>query len=176
MTYIEMPKLSDTMTEGTVVKWSKAVGDSISVGDVLAEIETDKAVMELEAFDEGTLAEIYVNGGGKARIGEKLALLAGMGESAQEKKIDSASPGTQSALDVAKPVWAKSQTTPAKPAHDPVQTVADSSSRVKASPLAKKIAAAGGVDLSRVRGSGPGGRIVAKDLDSPPKEAVHLTA
>jgi len=176
MTYIEMPKLSDTMTEGTVVKWSKAVGDSISVGDVLAEIETDKAVMELEAFDEGTLAEIYVNGGGKARIGEKLALLAGMGESAQEKKIDSASPGTQSALDVAKPVLAKSQTTPAKPAHDPVQTVADSSGRVKASPLAKKIAAAGGVDLSRVRGSGPGGRIVAKDLDSPPKEAVHLTA
>ena len=176
MAYIEMPKLSDTMTEGTVVKWRKAVGDSVSVGDVIAEIETDKAVMELEAFDEGTLTEIYVNAGGKARIGEKLALLLGVGEAAPERKDDSVSAETRSAPDVAKPVQAKSQTTPAKPAHDPVQTVADSICRVKASPLARKIAAASGLDLSRVRGSGPGGRVVAKDLPAAPKAALHPAA
>ena len=130
MAYIEMPRLSDTMTEGTVVKWHKAVGDSVSVGDVLAEIETDKAVMELEAFDDGTLKEIYVQEGGKARLGEKVALLLGEGEAAPETKDDSAPVKTQSAPDVAKPVPAKSQTTPEKPAHDPVQTVADSSARV----------------------------------------------
>ena len=92
MSYIEMPKLSDTMTEGTVVKWRKAVGDSVSVGDVLAEIETDKAVMELEAFDDGALKEIYVKDGGKAKVGDKLALLLGAGESAPKKKDDSANP------------------------------------------------------------------------------------
>src|SRR6185312_14168279 len=148
MTYIEMPKLSDTMTEGTVVKWSKAVGDSISIGDVLAEIETDKAVMELEAFDEGTLAEIYVNGGGKTRIGEKLALLLGVGESAPERKDDSVPAETLRATDVEERVPAEVQTTQAKLASSAVQTVAGPSSRVKASPLAKKIAAASGVDLS----------------------------
>ncbi len=176
MAYIEMPKLSDTMTEGTVVKWRKAVGDSVSVGDVIAEIETDKAVMELEAFDEGTLTEIYVNAGRKARIGEKLALLLGVGEAAPEREDDSVSAETRSAPDVAKPVQTNSQTTPAKPAHDPVQTVADSSGRVKASPLARKIAAASGLDLSRVRGSGPGGRVVAKDLPAAPKTALHPAA
>ena len=85
MPYIEMPKLSDTMTEGTVVKWRKAVGDSVSVGDVLAEIETDKAVMELEAFDDGTLKEICVAEGGKAKVGDHLALLLGAGETAPKK-------------------------------------------------------------------------------------------
>lgn len=176
MAYIEMPKLSDTMTEGTVVKWRKAVGDSVSVGAVIAEIETDKAVMELEAFDEGTLTEIYVNAGGKARIGEKLALLLGVGEAVPERKDDSVSAETRSAPDVARPVQVNSQTTAAKPAHDPVHTVADSSGRVKASPLARKIAAASGLDLSRIRGSGPGGRVVAKDLPAAPKAALHSAA
>ena len=176
MAYIEMPKLSDTMTEGTVVKWRKAVGDSVSVGDVIAEIETDKAVMELEAFDEGTLTEIYVNAGRKARIGEKLALLLGVSEAAPVREDDSVSAETRSAPDVAKPAQTNNQTTPAKPAHDLVQTVADSSGRVKVSPLARKIAAASGLDLSRVRGSGPGGRVVAKDLPAAPKAALHPAA
>jgi len=73
---IEMPKLSDTMTEGTLVRWIKKVGDNVAVGDVLAEIETDKATMEMEAFDEGVLTEIYVQDGNKAEVGQKLALLA----------------------------------------------------------------------------------------------------
>src|ERR1700693_240939 len=77
---IEMPKLSDTMTEGTLVRWIKKVGDNVEVGDVLAEVETDKATMEMEAFDEGVLAEIYVQDGNKVEVGQKLALLVGKGE------------------------------------------------------------------------------------------------
>src|ERR1700735_1838953 len=77
---IEMPKLSDTMTEGTLVRWIKKVGDKVAVGDVLAEVETDKATMEMEAFDEGVLTEIYVQDGNKVEVGQKLALLLGKGE------------------------------------------------------------------------------------------------
>src|SRR6185503_19064493 len=98
--YIEMPKLSDTMTEGTVVKWRKAVGDRIEVGDVIAEIETDKAVMELEAFDEGNLGEIYIGEGGKAKVGEKLAALV---TDANQKSP----PATETAKPAANPPAAK---------------------------------------------------------------------
>ena len=74
--YIEMPKLSDTMTEGTLLKWRKKKGDTVKAGDILAEIETDKATMEMESFDDGVLTEIYVPEGGKATIGQKLARAA----------------------------------------------------------------------------------------------------
>src|ERR1700685_116374 len=84
---IEMPKLSDTMTEGTLVRWIRKVGDKVAVGDVLAEVETDKATMEMEAFDEGVLSEIYVQDGNKVEVGQKLALLLGKGE-----KTDSSGP------------------------------------------------------------------------------------
>ena len=77
---IEMPKLSDTMTEGTLVRWVKKVGDQVEVGDVLAEVETDKATMEMEAFDEGVLGEVYVQDGQKVQIGQKLAILLAPGE------------------------------------------------------------------------------------------------
>jgi len=160
MPYLEMPKLSDTMTEGTVVKWRKAVGDSVSVGDVLAEIETDKAVMELEAFDDGTLKEICIPEGGKAKVGDHLALVLGAGESAP-KKIDKAAvvekSGATKTAESARPVSEKSTAASAP---------ASSGGRVKASPLAKKIAAAKGVQLATIQGSGPGGRVVAKDLES----------
>jgi pyruvate/2-oxoglutarate dehydrogenase complex dihydrolipoamide acyltransferase (E2) component len=88
---IEMPKLSDTMTEGTLLRWVKKVGDNVAVGDVLAEVETDKATMEMEAFDEGTLSEVYVNDGQTVQVGQKLALLLGAGESkpADSKSADS---------------------------------------------------------------------------------------
>ena len=155
MPYLEMPKLSDTMTEGTVVKWRKAVGDTVSIGDVLAEIETDKAVMELEAFDDGTLKEICIPEGGKAKVGDHLALVLGAGESAP-KKTDKAA-GAEKKVE---PV----QQISAKPAAATALTT--SGGRVKASPLAKKIAAAKGVQLATIQGSGPGGRVVAKDLES----------
>ncbi len=170
MPYIEMPRLSDTMTEGTVVKWHKAVGDAVSAGEVLAEIETDKAVMELEAFDEGTLTEIYVDAGGKARLGERLALLLGAGETAPKKsdkavEVTSGEPAPVISLQTD----AKTQSAPAT-----VSTV--SRDRVKASPLARRIAASRGLDLSRVQGSGPGGRVVAKDLEAATAQTPHITA
>lgn len=162
MPYIEMPKLTDTMTEGTVVKWRKAVGEPVGMGDVIAEIETDKAVMELEAFDGGTLQEIYVSEGGKARIGEKLGLLLAAGEGAPQK--DGQAAKTQQINPLAVSPSRKSPA-PAK-AEKAIPPV--SRGRVKASPLAKKIAGAKRVDLALIQGSGPGGRIVARDLESAP--------
>lgn len=162
MPFIEMPKLSDTMTEGTVVKWCKAVGEPVGVGDVIAEIETDKAVMELEAFDGGKLQEIYVSEGGKARIGEKLGLLLAAGAGAPQKEGQAAK--TQQVNPLA---GSPSRTSPA-PAKAEKATAPVSRGRVKASPLAKKIAGAKSVDLALIQGSGPGGRIVARDLESAP--------
>ncbi|HEX5399418.1 MAG TPA: dihydrolipoamide acetyltransferase family protein [Verrucomicrobiae bacterium] len=170
MPYLEMPKLSDTMTEGTVVKWRKAVGDTVSVGDVLAEIETDKAVMELEAFDDGTLKEICIPEGGKAKVGDHLALLLGAGESAP-KKSDKAGDAKAS-----EPVAEVSAKPGVKAEFAAASVSATSSARVKASPLAKKIAAAKGVQLATIQGSGPGGRVVAKDLESAPAKAPSFSA
>ena len=170
MPYLEMPKLSDTMTEGTVVKWCKAVGDSVSVGDVLAEIETDKAVMELEAFDDGTLKEICIPEGGKAKVGEHLALVLGAGESVPTKadKTSGAKASEPAAEVSAKPGAKAESAVPSAPA--------TSGGRVKASPLAKKIAAAKGVELAAIQGSGPGGRVVAKDLESASAQTPRTTA
>jgi len=80
MPNITMPKLSDTMTEGTIARWKKKKGDTVKFGDVLAEVETDKATMEMEAFDDGVLTEIYVQDGGKAAVGAKIALVLAEGE------------------------------------------------------------------------------------------------
>jgi pyruvate dehydrogenase E2 component (dihydrolipoamide acetyltransferase) len=160
MTYIEMPKLSDTMTEGTLVKWFKAVGEPVSIGDVIAEIETDKAVMELEAFDDGTLKEIYVNEGSKAQIGQKLALLLTAGGSAPQQDKKAASDENPSST------AAKPSQTPTPSAEIEKAAVPSSADRVKASPLARKIAGAKSVNLSLIVGSGPGGRIVARDVES----------
>ncbi len=94
---IEMPKLSDTMTEGTLIKWHKQVGDSVEIGDVIAEVETDKATMEMEAFDEGTITEIRVQEGEKAPIGGVLAVLDGDGEEASDDAPAAAAPATAEA-------------------------------------------------------------------------------
>ena len=153
--YIEMPKLSDTMTEGTVVKWRKALGDPVETGDVVAEVETDKAVMELEAFAEGKLSEIYVAEGGKARIGQKLALLVAAGE-----KPSGQAPVTSGPVEAPEPAAAPPavKVVPAAPP--------SSGERIKSSPLARKLAASKGVELGSLKGSGPGGRIVARDVES----------
>src|ERR1700704_1190440 len=86
MPEIQMPKLSDTMTEGTLVAWKKRKGDKVSAGDVIAEIETDKATMEWESPEDGTLTEIYVEEGGKANVGDKIAFIGGEGEEAQKQE------------------------------------------------------------------------------------------
>src|SRR6266851_3466340 len=86
MPEIQMPKLSDTMTEGTLVSWKKKTGDKVSAGDVIAEIETDKATMEWESPEDGTLTEIYVEEGGKVNVGDKIAFIGGEGEAAPKKE------------------------------------------------------------------------------------------
>jgi len=151
------------MTEGTVVKWRKSVGDAVGTGDVVAEVETDKAVMELEAFVEGILNEIYVAEGGKARIGQKLAslIIPGGKEAPRE-------PEAQTEQPLAPPSSAQPQTEAghapqlesAKPAPEP------SAVRLKASPLARKLATAAGVNLRSIKGTGPAGRIVARDVEN----------
>ncbi len=158
--YIEMPKLSDTMTEGTLLKWLKKEGDKVESGDAIAEVETDKATMEMEAFDDGILHKHLVAPGEKVTIGGKIALLLQKGE----KPPADGEPLPETARAAA----AKADTTAPPPAEKGAKAApaaTTSGSRVKASPLAKKIATSKGVELSGVSGSGPGGRIVAKDVE-----------
>jgi len=171
--YIDMPKLSDTMTEGTLVKWRKQKGDKIAAGDILAEVETDKATMEMEAFDEGILSEIYIQEGQKVAVGQRIGMLLAPGESAPAagsvpppapKAEPAVAPPAPSAAPVtgASPVAAPAAPATAVQASAPAPV--NGGSRVKASPLAKKVAAEKGVDLSRITGSGPGGRVVQRDI------------
>ena len=164
--HIEMPKLSDTMTEGTVVKWLKQVGDNIEIGDVLAEIETDKATMEMEAFDDGVLTEIKIQAGEKAPIGGILAVLNGdSGRSPDEDHLH-VHPGEDDppAGKEEKPGMEAAKPQPATPMVH--QAAAGSpGSRVIASPLARKVAAELGVELAKLTGSGPAGRIVRADVE-----------
>jgi pyruvate dehydrogenase E2 component (dihydrolipoamide acetyltransferase) len=169
MPIITMPKLSDTMVEGTIARWKKKQGDTVETGDILAEVETDKATMEMEAFDDGTLQEIYVPDGGVAKVGEKIALILAEGESPDGA---GAAPAEKAeAAPAAKPAESKAAPPSAAPAPAPA---APSGARAKASPLAKKIAAERGVGLDGIQGSGPGGRIVAKDI--PEKGAAPAAA
>ena len=163
MTPITMPKLSDTMLEGTLVKWHKKSGDKISLGDVIADVETDKATMEMEAFDEGKLGEILIPEGGVVKVGEPIAMLDNGGKAPAAKP---ATPAAQAEPAPATPSTRRTSLAPATPRPRP-RPMADGS-RVKASPLAKKIAAERGIDLTRLQGSGPGGRILAADLDKAP--------
>jgi pyruvate dehydrogenase E2 component (dihydrolipoamide acetyltransferase) len=178
---IEMPKLSDTMTEGTLLRWIKKVGDSVEVGDVIAEVETDKATMEMEAFDEGTLAEVYVEEGQTVQVGEKLAILTGDGE-----EVPKPSERTKKTVEDKKEAAAGQPTSekkplqkePAPPVAGPIEEAKEqpkptiepaTATRPKASPLARKVAVELGVELQQVSGSGPGGRIVRDDVLSAAK-------
>jgi pyruvate dehydrogenase E2 component (dihydrolipoamide acetyltransferase) len=167
-TNIEMPKLSDTMTEGTLLRWLKKEGDSVEIGDEIAEVETDKATMAMEAFDEGTLGKILVGEGEKAPIGAVLGILLEEGESADDIGGAAASKpaAVQSPVPVEPPTESSSAPTPAPPA-----PAAADGGRIKASPLARKIAADTGVDLSSLRGTGPGGRIIKRDVVGAPVSA-----
>lgn len=162
MPIVTMPKLSDTMLEGTLVKWRKKAGDNVEVGDILAEVETDKATMEMESFDEGKLTELYVEEGGIIKVGDKIALILADGEAA-----DTAAAPTPAAATPDKPkATAPTGKTPVAPA--PRAAAPAASGRIKASPLARKIAVTRGVNLSTLTGTGPAGRIVKKDVESAP--------
>ena len=161
MPLVTMPKLSDTMVEGTLVKWVKAKGDNVEVGDILAEVETDKATMEMEAFDEGKLAELYVEEGGIIKVGDKIALILADGETADAAPAAKSTPAAEKPKTSAPA--AKTSVAPASRAAAPAAT-----GRTKASPLARKIAATRGVNLSAITGTGPAGRIVKRDVENAP--------
>ncbi len=157
--YIEMPKLADTMTEGTVVKWLIKEGDKVSTGDEVAEVETDKATMGMEAFDSGTVHKILVSAGQKVPCGTPIALILSKGEVAPADGSMPVVAGSKAA-----PVAVTAAAAAAVPAVAKSASPSESGSRIKASPLAKKVAASAGVSLVGVSGTGPGGRIVAKDV------------
>ena len=173
---LKMPALSPTMEEGTLAKWLVKEGDAVKSGDILAEIETDKATMEFEAVDEGTIAKILVaEGTDGVKVGAPIAILAGEGEDASKipspPKADAATsappkpapePKADATPKAAPPPQAPVET-PAAPAQ-PAAAPRAEGERIKASPLAKRLAQAQGIDLSTIQGSGPGGRIVRADL------------
>src|SRR5580765_1420880 len=189
MPEIQMPKLSDTMTEGTLVAWKKKKGDQVSAGEVLAEIETDKATMEWESPEDGTLAEIYVQEGGKVNVGDKIAFIRGEGEEApkqeaatQKRKIEAvpekkpqaetkkAAPAEAAEKETSPPQQkdvgaavsaARAEATQQKPQAREQKPV---EARVKASPVARRLAGELGVDLSTVKGTGPEGRVTETDV------------
>ena len=164
---IEMPKLSDTMTEGTLLKWHKKVGDRVEIGDIIAEVETDKATMEMEAFDDGVLTAINIPEGGKATIGSVLAVLDGNDVvSSPAAESAPASTGAQ--------VAAVASAAVAQVAAAPVVHAAGE--RIKSSPLARKVAATLNVDLNQIAGSGPGGRIVRQDVEAASQSTTQAAA
>jgi pyruvate dehydrogenase E2 component (dihydrolipoamide acetyltransferase) len=193
MPEIQMPKLSDTMTEGTLVAWKKKKGDQVSAGEVLAEIETDKATMEWESPEDGTLTEIYVQEGGKVNVGDKIAFIGGQGEEApkeqapEHKEEQQPKPAEQkkekSQAETEKPALAQKKGKETAPPQEKNVGAALSAvrsegklqkarpkeekgeeARVKASPVARRVAAELGVDLTSVKGTGPDGRVTESDV------------
>src|SRR5438309_656019 len=177
MPEIQMPKLSDTMTEGTLVSWKKKKGDRVSAGEVLAEIETDKATMEWESPEDGTLAEVYVEEGGKVNVGDKIAFIGGEGEEApaEEKKEEKKEAKKEEAPAEAKTEKKEEKKAEAKPAEKKAEKQAEAEkpapkiekgeeARVKASPVARRVAIELGVDPASVKGTGPDGRVTETDV------------
>jgi pyruvate dehydrogenase E2 component (dihydrolipoamide acetyltransferase) len=176
---ITMPRLSDTMQQGTIVKWNVKEGQKIKSGDAIADIETDKATMELQSFDDGVVAKLAVAQGQTVPVGTEIVVLTGAGEDASAV----ASSGTKNVA-AAKPTAAPASAAAPAPVGAPTSATAvaapasangadhgghangHGSDRIFASPLAKKIAAESGLDLSRVSGSGPSGRIVRADVEA----------
>ncbi|TZG29535.1 pyruvate dehydrogenase complex dihydrolipoamide acetyltransferase [Sphingomonas montanisoli] len=170
---LKMPALSPTMEEGTLSKWLVKEGDAVKSGDLLAEIETDKATMEFEAIDEGTIEKLVVAEGSEGvKVGAVIAIIKGEDEGdapapkAEPKKEEA--PKEAPKADAPKAEEPKAESKPA-----PAPT-ASSGDRVKASPLARRLAADAGIDLAQVSGSGPNGRIVKADLDGAPKGSAKL--
>jgi pyruvate dehydrogenase E2 component (dihydrolipoamide acetyltransferase) len=181
---LKMPALSPTMEEGTLAKWLVKEGDEVKSGDILAEIETDKATMEFEAVDEGKIAKILVPEGSEGvKVGAPIAILAGEGEDAAKAAAGAPRPDTAAAAPPKAAPEPKADATPrtapapAPATREPAQSAPAPTSeaapaaggegeRIKASPLARRLAQAQKLDLSTIEGSGPGGRIVRADVDA----------
>jgi pyruvate dehydrogenase E2 component (dihydrolipoamide acetyltransferase) len=164
---VTMPKLSDTMTEGVVAKWHKKVGDEVKSGDLLADIETDKATMEFESFSEGILLHIGVPEGGSAPVDSLLAVLGKEGENIDDILKQYAGVPAASAAPAPRKESHETAAAPvaAAPAESKPTTPSETSGRIFASPLARSIAKEKGIDLTAVKGSGEGGRIIKRDVE-----------
>ena len=162
---IRMPLLSDTMTEGKIVSWNKKVGDFVKSDDVLTDVETDKATMEVVGYEEGTLLYVGVEAGSAAKINEIIAIVgkAGTDVSAYVAAEKSGANAGSAAPTTAQPVAVNAEASQPQTVNPEPQTSSDQ--RIKASPLAKKLAAEKGIDLTKVNGSGDNGRITKKDID-----------
>ncbi len=177
---VTMPRLSDTMEQGTVVKWHVKEGDTVNQGDMIADIETDKATMELEAFDSGTVAKLAAAEGERVPVGETIMVIAEEGESVEAVAASVSTVPARRAAGSSIPeqtttstavATSASPTPPTPPADMPIapvlpDTPRSNSTRVIASPLARKVAAERGIDLTTIRGTGPGGRITRKDVEA----------
>ncbi len=169
---MRMPKLSDTMTEGVIANWLINVGDTVNEGDIIAEVESDKATMEVECYEEGTLLYIGAEAGGKIPVDGIMAIVGAA--DADYKKLIAAEKaqgsGASAPAAESKPAPEASSAAPSTPAAAPKidsgSTAAEADGRVKASPLAKKLAADKGYKLSEIKGSGPGGRVVKSDVEN----------
>ncbi len=171
-TEVKMPQLSDTMSSGKILVWKKNEGDQVSRGDILAEVETDKANLEIESFSSGTLLKVVVPAGTAAKVGEIIAVIGAAGE---QVSVGGAAPAqttapqavvapAQAALQPATPSY-----TPSTPAVQPTPSalsLVSGGHRIKASPLAKKVAESLQVNLSSIHGTGPNGRIVKRDVEA----------
>ncbi|MEK9759735.1 MAG: biotin/lipoyl-containing protein, partial [Candidatus Puniceispirillum sp.] len=180
---IKMPALSPTMTSGTLAKWLVAEGDKVASGDVIAEIETDKATMEVEAVDDGILAKLVVAAGSEnVDVGTVIAVLAEEGEDLADASAATVSAATVSAATVSAapakdaPVNNPPAATPPPAAIPPMAPLATPKSRVFASPLARRIAADRGVAIERLTGSGPHGRILRRDVEQAASSQTPLAA
>jgi pyruvate dehydrogenase E2 component (dihydrolipoamide acetyltransferase) len=177
-----MPRLSDTMTEGVIASWQKNVGDTVKKGDILAEIETDKATMELESYKSGTLLYIGAKQGEKIAVNELLCIIGEKGKVDVDAIVSGAKAGVaQGTSDKGQGAGDKGQSTKDKaqetndqqPVTSNGELTASSNGRIKASPLAKKLAAEKGIDLRNVHGTGDGGRITKEDIDNYKESGVQ---
>jgi pyruvate dehydrogenase E2 component (dihydrolipoamide acetyltransferase) len=180
---VEMPKLSDTMEEGVIAKWNVEEGDEVESGDIIAEVETDKATMEVEVFDDGTILKILVDEGDAVPLGQLMAVIGEEGEDISDILEEAASGGegeTSETKETEKEDTSeeteekKSTAAAAEKAEE--KSAATSDGRIKASPLARKMAEEKGITLSNVEGSGPQGRIIKRDIESYEPSAVPAAA
>jgi pyruvate dehydrogenase E2 component (dihydrolipoamide acetyltransferase) len=160
---VRMPKMSDTMEEGTLVSWQKKVGDKVKSGDILAEVETDKATMELEAYEDGTLLYVGIKEGEAVPVDGIIAVIGE--EGANVEALLARENGEGGAEEASVPAEEAKAAAPSSNGSEKAVTVADSDARIKASPLAKRLADEKGINLSQVEGSGDNGRIVKRDVD-----------
>jgi len=166
---VTMPRLSDTMESGTIVEWKVAVGDKVSSGDVVADVETDKATMELAVYDDGTIASIDVEPGQQVDVGTVIALLAEKGEDPANLKPAASAPApapAPAAVPEPAPEPVSSPATAASPAVSAAPAASSSGGGMRISPVARRMAEAAGIPLATIVGTGPSGRIIKRDVEA----------